>query len=814
MNQCASKDSCVGEAPIAPARKPTADGTTILRIQKMDCPAEEALIRSRLGQLSGVSNLQFDLLARRLTVQHQFDDAAPVLAALDEIGMRGDLVEPSSAPTTAVYHIEQMDCPTEVALIRKSLENLDGIRALTFDLMARTLKVEHSLSDDRPIINVITALGMTPALQPSQEGTTLRAETTPAISRTQWVLTAVAGVAALGSEAVAYATDNETSLLVAMLVTIAVLAGGLDTLKKGWVALKTFTLNINLLMSVAVIGAVLIGEWPEAAVVIWLFGLAEMIETMSLDRARNAIRGLMALAPETAASRQPDGSWAETKAEAVPLGAIVRVKPGERIALDGVVEAGRSSINQAPITGESIPVEKQPGDPVFAGTINERGTLEFRVTARKGETTLDRIARSVQEAQGQRAPTQRFVDQFARVYTPVVFIIALLVAFVPPLAFGQPWFDWIYKALVLLVIACPCALVISTPVTVVSGLTAAARRGILVKGGLYLEQGRQLKSIALDKTGTITHGKPVLTHVIPFGSMTRVAVLRLAASLETLSEHPVAAAIVTGYGDKPLAGVTRFEALTGYGIKGDIDGDTYYLGNHRLVEQLNICNPELEQMLNCLEEEAKTAMVLATTGELLAVLAVADTVRNTSQEAVSALKALGVTPVMLTGDNGKTAEAIAQQVGIAETYAELLPQDKLAIITKLLERGPVGMVGDGVNDAPALAKSSIGFAMGTAGTDTAIETADVALMQDDLRKLPEFIALSRRTSAVLWQNIALAIGIKVIFFALTFTGYTSLWVAVFADMGASLIVVFNGLRLLQSARPLEAPHTAAASLAS
>ena len=722
---------------------------------------------------------------------------------------------PSAAPvirTPALYRIEKMDCPTEEALLRKALGGMSGVRQLDFNLLERTLKVEHDLADLEPVTKAIAALGMEPVLQSSVTPPTEQsAATAPAISRRQWVLTGVAGVAAVGSEAVAYSTGNETSLAVAALVIVAILAGGLDTLKKGWIALRTFSLNINLLMSVAVVGAVLIGEWPEAAVVIWLFGLAEMIEALSLDRARNAIRSLMALAPETAAVRQPDGSWMEIRAEAVPLGAVVRVKPGERIALDGVVVSGRSSVNQAPITGESIPVEKQPGDQVFAGTVNERGVFEFSVNAAKGQTTLDRIARSVQEAQGQRAPTQRFVDQFARVYTPIVFFIALLVAFVPPLAFGLPWFDWIYKALVLLVIACPCALVISTPVTVVSGLTAAARRGILVKGGLYLEQGRRLKSIALDKTGTITHGKPVLTHVIPFGGMTRVTVLRLAASLETLSEHPVAAAIVAGYGDKPLAVVTRFEALTGYGIKGDIDGETYYLGNHRLVEQINICNPELEQMLDRLEEEAKTAVVLATKGEVLAVLAVADTVRSSSHEAVAMLKALGVTPVMLTGDNAKTAKAIAKQVGITETHAELLPQDKLAIITKLLERGPIGMVGDGVNDAPALARADIGFAMGAAGTDTAIETADVALMQDDLRKLPEFIALSRSTSAVLWQNIVLAIGIKVIFFVLTFTGYTSLWLAVFADMGASLIVVFNGLRLLRPPRPLDAPHALPAS---
>lgn len=699
----------------------------------------------------------------------------------------------------AVFRIEQMDCPTEEALLRKALGSIAGVRALEFNLIDRMLKVEHTLNSVEPITSAITGLDMTPVLQKSVGSVpTNPVATAPAVSRKEWGLTAIAGVAAIGSEAMAYSTGNETSIAVGVLVIIAVLTGGLHTLKKGWIALKSFTLNINLLMAVAVIGALLIGEWPEAAVVIWLFGFAEMIEAMSLDRARNAIRGLMALAPETATVLQADGSWLETRAQDVAVGATLRVKPGERLALDGAIVTGQSWINQAPITGESMPVEKRVGDPVFAGTINERGVLEFRVSATKGATMLDRIAHAVQEAQSQRAPTQRFVDQFARVYTPIVFAIALLVAVIPPLAFGALWLDWIYKALVLLVIACPCALVISTPVTVVSGLTAAARRGILIKGGVYLEQGRLLKSVALDKTGTITHGKPVLTDVVILGTAARDEVMRIAASLDALSEHPVAAAIVAGYENRQHAPVTGFEALPGRGVKGCIDGQTYYIGNHRLIEELGKCTPELERTLDRLEAEAKTAVVLFDANGPIAVLAVADTVRDSSREAVASLKALGVTPAMLTGDNVKTAQAIAKQVGITDVQGELLPEDKLSVITTLLERGPVGMVGDGVNDTPALAKSTIGFAMGAAGTDTAIETADVALMQDDLRRLPEFIALSRKTFAILWQNIVFAIGVKVVFFALTFTGQTSLWLAVFADMGASIIVVFNGLRLLHT----------------
>ncbi|MCA3053071.1 MAG: heavy metal translocating P-type ATPase, partial [Rhodocyclaceae bacterium] len=618
------------------------------------------------------------------------------------------------------------------------------------------------------------------------------------ISKRQWILMTVAGIAAISAEVVAYTTGNETSIAVALLALIAIFTGGVETLKKGWIALKTFTLNINLLMSVAVIGAVAIGQWPEAAVVIWLFGIAEMIEVLSLDRARNAIRALMANAPETAFVQQADGAWSEVPADQVEVGLIVRVRPGERIALDGIVVSGQSGVNQAPITGESIPAEKTVGATLFAGSLNERGVLEFRVTAATGETTLDRIAKSIQAAQGQRAPTQRFVDKFARVYTPVVFVLAVLLAIVPPLAFGMPWYDWIYKALVLLVIACPCALVISTPVTIVSGLTAAARRGILIKGGTYLEQGRELKTVALDKTGTITHGKPVLTDVVALAGMSKEEALRIAASLDTLSDHPVATAIVGGYKGS-VAAVEEFEALHGRGVKGTLEGVTYFVGNHRLMEELKVRSSQLEVALDRLEMEAKTAIVLSTDKETLAIFAVADTIRDTSKVAIAELKSLGIEAIMLTGDNDKTAKAVAAQVGIADARGNMMPDDKLAAIETFLERGLVGMVGDGVNDAPALARSSIGFAMGAAGTDTAIETADVALMQDDLRKLPEFIRLSKKTSQVLWQNIVFALGIKAVFFALTLTGQGTLWMAVFADAGASLIVVANGLRLLQGA---------------
>ena len=640
---------------------------------------------------------------------------------------------------------------------------------------------------------------------PGTEGASSAPREHPAaVSRATWVLMSVSGLAAVAAEVIAWTTHKEVSLPVIALALLSIATGGKDTLRKGWLSVRTFTLNINFLMTLAILGAVAIGQWPEAAMVTFLFGVAEMIEAFSLERARNAIRGLMEMTPETATVRDGADEWQVVKSAEVQVGQTVRVRPGERIPLDGEITTGRSTINQAPITGESMPVEKKAGDTVFAGSVNERGAFEFRVTANKGNTTLARIIRTVQEAQAQRAPTQRFVDQFARYYTPGVVIFALLVAVLPPLFFAQPFSPWLYKALVMLVIACPCALVISTPVTVVSGLAAAARQGILVKGGVYLEEGRKVKAIALDKTGTLTYGKPAVTDVFPLNGQSAEELLHLAASLDAQSEHPVASAIVEdcarAHGMErcnPLL-VTDFEAITGRGVKGTIDGRTYYVGNHRLAEENEVCGPHVEEVLDRLEREGKTTVVLTSENEALAVLGVADTLRETSVEAVKALHALGVRTVMLTGDNETTARAIADKVGIDDVRGNLLPEDKLSAMGRLLtEYGAVGMVGDGINDAPALAKATIGFAMGAAGTDTALETADVALMQDDLRKLPLFLSLSRQTSQVLTQNIALALGIKVVFFALALAGKATLWMAVFADMGASLLVVFNGLRLLR-----------------
>ncbi|MDE1947179.1 MAG: heavy metal translocating P-type ATPase [Burkholderiales bacterium] len=705
----------------------------------------------------------------------------------------------SAAPAaeSLLLRIPAMDCPTEEGQIRRALESFGSIRRLRFDLAGRALAVEAPPSAWDAIVGAIQGAGFATEIlsAPPAPEAGVKAQ------RTEFLrLLAALAVAVLAEGVHFLAPDAMSWKLGGMALAAGAIAlAGLSVFRKGLAALFRARLDINALMSVAVAGAFAIGQWPEAAMVMALYALAELIEARAVDRARNAIAGLLALSPQQAEMRQADGAWASVAAKEVAVGAVVRVRPGERLALDGRVTKGQGAVDQSPVTGESVPVDKGPGDEVFAGTINQNGALEFEVTAPAGDTVLARIIHAVEEAQGKRAPTQRLVDRFAEVYTPAVFVLALAVALGAPLLLGWPWLAALYKALVLLVIACPCALVISTPVTVVSGLAAAARRGILIKGGVYLEQARRLDTVALDKTGTVTEGKPrLVAQAVLSDAIAADEVLRIARSLAARSDHPVSKAVALGL-EGALLPVERFGAEAGRGVGGTVDGRDYVLGNHRWIEDRRQCSPELEAHLHEHEMQGRTCTLLADPDQVLALFAVADTLKPSSEEAVAELLGLGVTPVMLTGDNLATAQAMAARAGIQELRANLLPQDKLDAIEAWARSGRrVAMVGDGINDAPALAASAIGFAMGGAGTHSAMEAADVVIMNDDLRRVPETIRLSRRTHAVLWQNIALALGIKLVFLLLALFDNATMWMAVFADMGASLLVVFNGLRLLRS----------------
>jgi len=719
---------------------------------------------------------------------------------------------PSNQPKgIPVFRIPTMDCAAEEGEIRHALSNLPGLRGLHFQLGARTLAIDAPSESMAMALEAIRKAGFKPvpisASIGAEEGNAPQPDHGNGYNPIESLLPeglpryALALLLAVGAETVAFLAPQTLSLTVLGMVlsAAAIVLAGFSTYVKGVAALRKLRLNINALMTVAVTGAFLIGQWPEAAMVMALYAIAELIEARSVDRARNAIKRLLDLTPEVAEVKQTDGSWVESSVSAVALGAIVRVKPGARVPMDGVIILGATALDESTVTGESLPVDKAAGDPVYAGTINTTGLVEVRVNSTANGTLLARIIHAVELAQGSRAPTQQFVDRFAAVYTPAVFVLALSVALLTPWLMDWTWTQALYKALVLLVIACPCALVISTPVTVVSGLASAAHRGILIKGGVYLEGARKIKAIALDKTGTITQGKPklVATEVMP-GVQEASQVLRWAGDLAGHSDHPVSKAIAQGLEIQGNGQLEGFKVFPGRGIEAQADGVTLVLGNHRLIEERGLCSPQIESRLAEHEAQGRTVTMLASSGQVLAIFAVADTIKENSREALAELHALGVATTMLTGDNMATAKAIASQAGIDDARGNLLPEDKLVAIEALRRKyGFVAMTGDGINDAPALARSDIGFAMGGAGTDIAMEAADVVIMNDDLRRIPEAIKLSRTTQAVLWQNIALALGIKTVFLLLALFNGATMWMAVFADMGASLLVVFNGLRLLR-----------------
>ena len=628
-----------------------------------------------------------------------------------------------------------------------------------------------------------------------------------------WPRISAALVLALGAEAAHWGHSQWPALhyLGMALAVVAIALTGLGIYRQGLTDLKNRHLGIHALMAVAVTGAFLIGQWPEAAMVMALYVAAERLEDQAMDRARHALGQLLASTPSTAQVQQADGRYANTALEAVPLHAIVRVLPGEQIPLDGTITEGFSSINQAPITGESTPADKGPGDTVWAGSINQHGLLLITVDKASHDSLLSRIVQAVAQAQARKAPTQRFVDQFARIYTPIVLVLAIALAALAPWLLGWSATDALYQALALLVIACPCALVLSTPITIVSSLTAAARKGLLLKGGSVLETAHRLRHIALDKTGTLTTGRPSLQDWQVLGCADNAAqanaiadaaeCARTAYAIASQSEHPVAQAIAQGLqasiAQASLPTVQHITALPGRGVQAQrADGRPLFLVNLRWAQEQGLATPALAAIVQAQAAQGRSISLLATPQQVLAWFAVADTLRPEAPAAIAQLHALGLQVHLFSGDHPATAHAVATQAGIAHAQGGLLPEDKLRLLADLQTSGPTAMVGDGMNDAPALAQADVGFAMGGAhSTDMAIETADVVLMHDDLRRLPDTVHLSRRTRNVLWQNIALALGIKLVFFALALTGHASMWLAVLADVGVSLLVVANGLRL-------------------
>ncbi|MEM7446736.1 MAG: heavy metal translocating P-type ATPase [Myxococcota bacterium] len=708
------------------------------------------------------------------------------------------------------FKIHGMDCAEEVAVLKRALAGLVPEEALTFDVLTGRMTARVPV-DCAAVMDAVAATGMraepwtNDRAPDASKGRFGRREGLVVVSIAATIggfsiHAALEGAtAAIGSEGAGLA--HAVPWVAQAVYLIAVAAGLWVVLPKAWYALRSVRPDMNLLMTIAVAGAIAIGEWFEAATVSSLFALSLALEAWSVGRARRAVEALMRLAPDTVRVRSEGGEEREVDPAEVAVGTVFTVLPGERIGLDGRVESGRTEVDQAPITGESVPVEKEPGDQVFAGTINGSGAIEVISTQAAGETTLARIVRQVADSQANRSASERFVERFARIYTPLIFASALLVALVPPLLFGGEWSDWTYRALVLLVIGCPCALVISTPVAIVASLAASARHGVLLKGGRVAELPAKLAVVALDKTGTLTFGRPSVVDVVPLAEHDENALLGRAAALERMSTHPIAAAILrraeqAGVDALPATDVT---AVHGKGVQGHIDGRAFWLGSHRWLEERGQEEPEHHERLEALSSAGRSVVVVGNEDHVCGLIAVADEVRPESSAALAALRTAGVrSVVMLTGDNAATASAVGAQVGVDEVHSELLPEDKVSAVERLeREVGPVAMIGDGVNDAPALARATLGVAMGAAGTDVAIETADIALMSDDLSKLAWLVEHSHATLSVIRWNTVLALGIKVVFVVLTFAGIATLWGAVAADMGASLLVVANALRLLR-----------------
>lgn len=828
------------------------------RVRGLDCQNEVRQLKVAVGPLvGGDDKLTFDTKTGTMWVAAQSQPSAlAILNAVATTGMSAEVVAeerttndeatvPFSGaavcntcsgdsigdqaltatvpilPGQVVFKVHGMDCGDEVAALKREVGPVvGGEDKLAFDLVNGRMSV-LGRADALPVEQIEKAVlrtGMTAELW--QEGLTSDATLAEERRRrTQTILTGASGLFAAAGVALhavfggglaaavgAAETTGGTPLPAIAAYVLAIALAVRYVAPKALLSARRLRPDMNLLMVVAVAGAIGIGEWFEAATVSFFFALALALEAWSLGRARRAVAALIELAPTVARVRQADGNEAEVPAGEVAVGAHIVVRPGDKIPLDGRVFAGESEVNQAPITGESVPVPVEPGKEVFAGTINGEGALEIQTTKAAQDTTLARIIRMVGSAQSRRAPSEQWVERFARIYTPAVMVLALAVFLVPPLAFGEAWEPWFYRALVLLVIACPCALVISTPVTIVAALAGAAKQGVLIKGGVHLETPAKLKAIAMDKTGTLTEGRPKVVELVPLGNRTEAQLLEFAAALEARSEHPLARAILDEarkHGVNVVA-ADSVQAVRGKGVIGRIGGREAWLGSRKYLEERATTGATTEVLLSAdrIAGAGRTVVAVGDENSVWGLIAVSDAIRPEAKRIVAELHAAGIERVvMLTGDNRATAEVIARETGVDEIQAELLPEDKVAAIERLVDRfhkpgGAIAMIGDGVNDAPAMARADLGIAMGAIGSDAAIETADVALMSDDLSKLPWLIRHSKATLAIVRQNIGFSLAVKLLFTGLTIAGFASLWGAIAADVGASLLVVLNGLRLL------------------
>lgn len=771
--------------------------TLIISISAMCCPAEGGPVEQVLRAAPGVADVTLDYSTRTARVTGNRISGEALLEALLSIGMPGELVV--TGARRIVLSVPEMDCPVEAGEIQKAFAAA-GITSADFNVITRTVTLSGDDDLEAAAVRAVESCGYT-AKAAASGLRTIESAPIP------WALYISALFVAFMSEAVELVSEyspeliplehGTIDLITLALAVVAILMAGLEVFKNGVLALVHRNLNMNALMAVAVVGGVLIGAWPEAAMVMVLFQISESIEQLSMTKARRSIRDLMSAAPETAEVK--DGrSWRRVPSAEVGAGAVVRVGPGDRVPLDGRIVRGATALDQSMVTGEGMPAEKSEGDNVWSGTVNLTSTIEVMVTAAASESLSARIIDAVENAQASKSPVQRFVDRFAAVYTPIVFFIAAAVAIVPGLVTGE-WSTWIYRALCLLVISCPCALVISTPVTVVSALATATRCGLLIKGGLYLEEARKLVNIGLDKTGTLTKGEPAVAGVKYLATFDERLTGAMAASLAAMNKHPLSQAIARWAHERhlPVYQVEGFTAIPGAGVEGRIERGMVRLVNLRWLEEQGLADEEVRRTFAHYTNEGMSAVAVADAFGVQAVFGLADVVKEDTVEGLRQLASVGIRPWLLTGDNEAAARALAEKVGLKDVRADLLPEDKLKAIEELQKSGLTAMAGDGINDAPALARADIGIAMGVRGTDSAIEAAHIAVMDDRISSIATLVRLSRITHGLLVENIAFAIGVKIIFALLALTGNATMWMAVFADTGTCLIVVANAMRMLR-----------------
>lgn len=692
-----------------------------------------------------------------------------------------------------VYELQGLSCANCAAQFEKNVQNIPSVEGAQVNFAASKITVTGDVT-----VNELEKAGAFDHIQVRGKNDDTF-EQVPLWKKRENISAAISLIILLIGIGLQFSIGKEHPVVITTFI-IAILVGGYDLFISGFKNLFRFYFDLHTLMTIAIIGAAFIGEWVEGAAVVILFAISEGLESYSVDKARQSIKSLVDIAPNHATIRRHN-EVIEVHVDKIQINDIMLIKPGEKVAMDGEVISGNTSINQAAITGESIPVQKQAGDEVFAGTLNEEGSIEVRVTKLVDDTTIAKIIHLVEEAQAEKAPAQKFVDRFALYYTPAIMIIAFFVAVIPPLILGADWSHWIYLGLATLVVGCPCALIISTPVAIVTAIGNAAKQGVLIKGGIHLEETGRLNIIAFDKTGTLTKGIPEVTHIVPLTSMEEEKVLQIARAIEEYSQHPIASAIIREANKRELSEkvATNFQSISGKGAQANVDKNLFYIGNASLFNNTPAFNTIPWGQMESLQQEGHTVMLLGTNEQIVALIAVADPIRETSYTVIDKLKNLGIKhTIMLSGDNHFTANAIAKKIGMTDVQGDLLPTEKLNVINELKEKHErVGMVGDGVNDAPALASSTIGIAMGGAGTDAALETSDIALMDDNIDKLPYTIGLSKHTLKVIKQNISFAFIIKIIALLLVIPGWLTLWIAVVADVGATLIVVLNSMRLMK-----------------